>query len=88
MLSLVITAAVGIELKYPPTIQHYTYLLQDIKTENMLQYFEEIVARIDKGRFNDYFRTQKWWGFGSLRCWSFQGKSFIVFSQRLLLLLF
>lgn len=46
---LVITMAIGFDLKYPSIIKHHVYPLQDIKTENMLDHFEDIVIRIDKG---------------------------------------
>lgn len=41
--------AIGFDLKYPSIIKHHVYPLQDIKTENMLDHFEDIVIRIDKG---------------------------------------
>lgn len=53
----VITAAAGLDIKYDASIRHYKYSLQDIKTENMIRYFDEIVQKIDKGMLFLYPRA-------------------------------
>ena len=46
---LVITALAGIKIDYDASIWHYKYPLQDVKTQNISKYFDEVSAKIDKG---------------------------------------
>lgn len=48
-LHLVITAAVGMKLDYDSSIWHFKYPLQDVKTQNIFKYLDEVGAKIDKG---------------------------------------
>ena len=48
---VVITAAAGFNLQYDKSIWHYKYPLQDIKTQNIQKYFEEVGEKINKGNW-------------------------------------
>lgn len=63
---IVITAAAGLDINYDASIRHYRYMLHDVKSENMIQYFDEAVQRIDKGM--GFFMVGLKWGSVLVHC--------------------
>jgi hypothetical protein len=51
MYKLVMTAAKGYSLQYDRSIMHYTFDLQDIKTQNIMQYFDDATRKITAGMY-------------------------------------
>lgn len=77
--NIVITAAAGVEIKYDASIRHYRYALHDVKTENMLRYFDDAAEKIDKGMITCLCRDQVGQCVGALWGWGLQG-NFIIYS--------
>jgi hypothetical protein len=78
----VITAAQGYYVQYDSSITHYSFNLQDIKTQNIMQYFDDAVKKITAGTRWLIRRAEAWGSAGALRGRGVEGTVRQLLSRR------
>lgn len=75
----IVTAAAGLEhLEIDPSVEHITYPLADLKSENIAAFFDESYRTIEESTKEFQRRSSARLGVSSLRCRSLPGTARLI----------